>query len=287
VNLFSASADPLRQELPGQPLFLRAAGVDPLHMEVYSVEHVEGLRTGGDRIVHPSFGAFAHLGSEPSAPFYVQSRSRSPLDGFSDTTLTLGTPAGEAPPLLEETLSVDMTCTNRGLPSRIGLGDIHVPTQNSPTLAQFRNITPPTHPVPAPLGEELHWQLLAHLALNQRSLTELPTLKGLLGLYNFQSRADQNASRANALRAESLQEVECEPARRFLEGTPVRGMRTRVSVDEAKVAGPGDAFLLGCVLDDLLASAVTLNAFSELWVRLTPSQSEYRWTARNGERRLA
>src|SRR5262249_20366378 len=97
VNLFSVTADPMRQEAPGQPLFVRAGGVNPLHMEVYSIDHVEGLRAGGERVVHAPFPSFSHLGSEPGPPFYVLSRSRSPLDSFSDTTLTLGTPVSTTP----------------------------------------------------------------------------------------------------------------------------------------------------------------------------------------------
>ena len=40
INLFRADAEPLRFHAPGQEQLIRAAGVDPLHMEVYSVDQV-------------------------------------------------------------------------------------------------------------------------------------------------------------------------------------------------------------------------------------------------------
>jgi type VI secretion system protein ImpG len=139
-----------------------------------------------------------------------------------------------------------------------------------------------TKPVRPPLGSELHWRLLSHLSLNQRSLMEPGTLKALLELYNFQTTADQPAARANQLRVQSLRNVTGKPATRFLQGTPVRGAQVTLDVEEAGFTGLGDAFLFGSVLDELFASYVSLNAFSELSLRIQPSQVEYRWPPRNG-----
>ena len=105
----------------------------------------------------------------------------------------------------EETLSIDLTCTNRHLPAELRVGDISVPTPNSPTIARFRNLTGVTTPSPPPLGSELHWRLVAHLALNQRSLADPGALKSLCALYNFHS-TNRQQGRANELRATSIRE---------------------------------------------------------------------------------
>jgi type VI secretion system protein ImpG len=44
----------------------------------------------------------------------------------------------------------------------------------------------------------------------------------------------------------------------------------------------GEAFLFGCVLDELFASHASLNSFNELRVRLHPSKTVLRWPARSG-----
>jgi type VI secretion system protein ImpG len=254
-------------------------------MEVYSVEKVAGLAPGRARLEYAAFGAFSHLGSAPAA-FYQLVRSASPLDGFSDTHLSLQTPRGAPPVQGEETISVELTCTNRALPARLAVGDIKIPTSSSPTLAQFRNIAPVTQPVPPPLGQELHWQLVGHLALNLRSLASAEALRALLNLYNFQARADQTAARGIDLKIRAIRSLETHPARRFIDRVPVRGLATNLTLDESRYASAGDAFIFGCVLDRLLGSAITLNSFHKLSATLEPSRTQYGWTPRNGERLL-
>jgi type VI secretion system protein ImpG len=282
VNLFSTTSDPIRVGAMGHEHLLRASGLDPEHMEVYSVDTVTGLQAGRtDRLDYRPFFDFAHNTSE-AARFFRLRRSQSPLNDGIDTFLSLGSPRDAMPSAAEETLSIDLTCTNRSLPSRLQVGDLSMPTPASPTTAKFRNIIAITKPVRPPLGSELHWRLLSHLSLNQRSLMEPGTLKALLELYNFQATADQPAARANQLRVESLRNVSGKAATRFLQGAPVRGSQVTVDVEDAGFTGLGDAFLFGCVLDELFASYVSLNAFSELSLRIQPSQLEYRWPPRNG-----
>ncbi|WP_224363338.1 type VI secretion system baseplate subunit TssF [Hyalangium versicolor] len=282
VNLFTTSSDPIRVGTMGHEHLLRAAGLDPEHMEVYSVDTVTGLQAGRtDRLDYRPFFDFAHNQGD-NARFFRLRRSLSPLNDGIDTFLSLGSPRDAMPTATEETLSIDLTCTNRSLPSRLQVGDLSMPTPASPTTAKFRNLMAVTKPVRPPLGSELHWRLLSHLALNQRSLMDPGALKALLELYNFQTTADQPAARANQLRVESLRNVTGKPATRFLQGAPVRGSQVTVDVEEAGFTGLGDAFLFGAVLDEMFASYVSLNAFSEMNLRIQPSQVEYRWPPRNG-----
>lgn len=282
VNLFSTSSDPIRVGTLGHEHLLRAAGLDPEHMEVYSVDTVTGLQAGRtERLDYRPFFDFAHNTGE-NTRFFRLRRGQSPLNDGIDTYLSLGSPRDATPTAAEETLSIDLTCTNRSLPARLQVGDLSMPTPASPTTAKFRNIIAVTKPVRPPLGSELHWRLLSHLSLNQRSLMDPGALKAVLDLYNFQTTADQPAARANQLRIDSLRNVTGKPATRFLQGAPVRGAQVMIDVEESGFNGLGDAFLFGCVLDEMFASYVSLNAFSELLLRIQPSQVEYRWLPRNG-----
>src|SRR6218665_1680192 len=288
INLFSASAHPLRHHtLDGEHL-LRASDMEPRHSEVYSVDQVTGLQPGrNDRRHYRPFFDFAHGAGEGAEPaFYRLRRTASPIDDGIDTYLSLETARDVVPSISEETLSVDLTCTNRSLPARLQVGDVCLPTFTSPTQARFKNITPVSRPARAPLGTELHWRLLSHLAINQHSLADADVLRRLLELYNFHALTDDLTGRANRLRINAMRKVEVRACTRFLQGAPVRGNRTLLELDGTSFMGIGDSFLFGCLLDELFASNVTLNAFNELALRIQPSQMEYSWLPRNGTQML-
>ncbi|MFL5352666.1 type VI secretion system baseplate subunit TssF [Archangium sp.] len=285
INLFRAPANPLFHHALGREHLVRASELQPQHAEVYSVDSVTGLTAGrSDRRTYKPFHEFEHTQGEGAEPaFYRLRRIHSPVDDGIDTYLTLETPRDVAPTLgAEEVLSIDLTCTNRSLPARLQVGDITQSTPASPTNAKFKNITPVSRPARAPLGTELHWRLLSHLAINQHSIADSAALRRLLDLYNFQALADNLAARASRLRINAIRNVETKTLTRFLEGTPIRGNQTLVELDETNFMGVGDAFLFGCILDELLASHVTLNSFNELAIRLQPSQTEFAWLPRNG-----
>jgi type VI secretion system protein ImpG len=69
-----------------------------------------------------------------------------------------------------------------------------------------------------------------------------------------------------------------------VEGAPVRGSRVSILLDEDHFAGLGDAYLFACALDEMLGAQVPINSFSELHVKLAPSQREYAFTPRSGGR---
>lgn len=284
INLFRCEGEPLQLQVPGQEHLVRAAGLNPLHMEVYSVDSVTGVRAGGERQTYPPFVDFRH--AEDQRACYRLRHAPSPINDGIDTYLALATPRDVSPYLGAETLSLELTCTNRSLPSQLRLGDLKVPTASSPTIARFSNLGPVTKPARPPLGSELHWRLLSHLSLGHGSLASPDALRSLLSLYNFQAQSDYPLARANALRLDSIRAVNSAAARRFLQGAPVRGQRTVVELDESGFAGPGDLFLFGWVLDELFADNLTLNAFNELSVRFFPSRMEYSWPARSGSQPL-
>ncbi|QDE69765.1 MULTISPECIES: type VI secretion system baseplate subunit TssF [Myxococcus] len=289
VNLFSVPADPILHRTLDREHLLRASDLPPNHAEVYSVDSVTGLKAGrNERRVYRPFYEFTHTaGGDAEQSFYRLRRAPSPLDEGIDTYITLETPRNIAPEVnAEEALSMDLTCTNRSLPSRLQVGDLTASTSASPTQAKFKNISPVSRPARAPLGTELHWRLLSHLAINQHSLADAAALRRLMDLYNFHSLTDNLAARASRLRINAIRAVETKPVTRFLEGAPLRGHRTRVDLDEENFMGVGDSFLFGSVLEELLASHVTINSFNELSIRLHPSQTEFAWLPRNGSQTL-
>ncbi|MGF1468704.1 MAG: type VI secretion system baseplate subunit TssF [Sandaracinaceae bacterium] len=285
INLFAAGADPVLRDRRQHEHLLRASRLDPRHMEVYRVERVVGLRAQrrGRREYTP-FYSFRHAARRPEEQaFFCTRRARSPIDGGVDTYLSVRSGTDLEPDGDGETLSVDLLCTNRSLPTELRAGDLDRPTPRSPTVASFRNLVHVTRPVRPPLGSDLTWRLIAHLALNVRTLTDAESLRALLGLYNVQGEADEPLGQRNARRIASIRSVEARPARKVVERVAVRGQRIRIEVDRAAFASDGDAFAFGAALDALFASETPLNTFHELVVRLHPTGVELAWPGRLGE----
>jgi len=288
VNLFKGTSDPVPVAALGEEHLVRAADLPPAHMEVYSVDAAVGIPDGpGERIPVEPFFDFGHGARGTAACYYRLRRRHSAVDDGIDTFVSLTRPLDGGAGMDPATLSLDLTCTNRSLPGRIQLGEISQPTPASPTVARFRNIVAVTKPVRPPVGSELHWRLLAHLAATRSAISEPQALRTMLDLYNVQGIVDQQSGRANRLRIEGIARSTATCTRRLLEGAPVRGTRVDVELDEAHFAGPGDAFLFGSVIDELLAARAGLNVFSELGVRLSPSQREFSFAPRSGGRVLA
>lgn len=288
LNLFEVSGDPVKLDPLVYEHLIRASGVNPRHMEVFDLTEVLGIRQGqSQRRKYKPFFGFAHGQRQDDETEYYRLRpTPSPIDDGTDTYLTVVTPRDVAPSEVEETLSMDMRCTNRMLPAELQLGEISVAPRGSSSPAPFKNISPVTTPVRSPLGSELHWRLLSHLAINRQSLADANNLKSLLSLYNFQALVSQVAGRANELKIESIRSVEANPVTRMMQGAPVRGVQTLVELDESRVGNEGEAFLFGCMLDELFATHAPLNSFNELKVRLHPSKTVFRWPARSGTMRI-
>ncbi len=287
VNLFETSADPIKRDPKISEHLLRASGVKPQHMEIFEVSEVVGVRQGQtQRKQYAPFIAYTHATEGRSAAYYTLRPASSPIDDAMDIYLSIVTPRGVAPSEVEEVLSIDVVATNRKLPAELQIGEISVTPRGVSSPAPVRNIAPVTVPMRPVLGDELHWRLLSHLGLSRSSLADVAVLRATLALYNFQRLVSDAAGRANELRVESLRKVVATPMTRLLEGAPVRGARIDVEVDEMRLGNAGEAFLFGCVLDELFAGHVPLNSLTELQLTLHPSKVEFRWPARNGRRTI-
>jgi type VI secretion system protein ImpG len=286
VNLFAHEADPIRLDDRRLEYRVRPAGQDLDHFEVYTLDRISGLVQGTGKPVEfrPFFGF--HRPPDSDVRFYRHYLEPSGRVEGSDVFLVpiLGDPPGEGPRV--EVLSLELTCTNRQLPSRLKVGDISVATPTSPAFARFRNIVRPTASVPPPLGGDLHWRLLSHMTLNYLSLVRLDTLRGILGLYHFRARVDRQAEHGLRQLLEGLKKVSTEPRTRLVGGVPFRGIEVDIEVDEENFAGEGEVYLFGSVLSEFFAQYVTLNAYSRLTVKGLKFREIHAWPMRVGDRIL-
>lgn len=290
VNLFKHSADGIRVDHSRTQYRVRPSttGGPPQHYEIYSVDKVVGLIQGeAQRRDYPPLHAFQHVGGVGEDAIYHQTRLVDAVVGEGTDTYISFVSADQkfvVPPT--ETISIDITCSNRNLASRLKIGDVSMATSNSPEFARFRNITPISRSLRPPLGKGLHWRLISHLSLNYLSLTSVEALRGILELYNYQALYDRQAARENILRLEGLESMEAKLVERLLGGAPVRGTSILLHMNESNFAGEGDMYVFASVLNEFFALYASMNALTELKVRGTRYGEIYEWPPRLGQQAI-
>jgi type VI secretion system protein ImpG len=284
VNLFPHEADPVRLDQTRTEYKVRPSGDNSLHYEIFTIDKLSGMvkAVGKSREYRPLFKFSRPPGSD--VLYYRARLQPSVSDEGNDVFITPLPPQDSVEMPDIEVLSLELTCTNRQLPAKLKPGDVNVPTSGSPTFARFKNITKPLPAVPPPLGTDLHWRLLSHLALNYLSLIDLDSLRTLLGLYNFRARVDRQAENAQKLQLEGIKRIAATPATRLMAGHPVRGLSVEVDLDEENFGGEGEAYLFGAILDEFFAQYVSLNAFIRLSVKGLKFGEIHAWPTRIGER---
>jgi type VI secretion system protein ImpG len=103
---------------------------------------------------------------------------------------------------------------------------------------------------------------------------------------DFHAIHDRQAARANQLRIAAIKSVSVQPTDRLYRGAPVRGVRATMELDENGFSGEGEMYLFASVLNEMFASYVSLNSFTQLTVRGTNTNVVYTWEPRSGNRTL-
>ncbi|WP_095194623.1 type VI secretion system baseplate subunit TssF [Pseudomonas sp. Irchel 3A7] len=281
VNLFTHDALPVRLDGKQDEHLLLPAEYDPQHCGVFSVESVTGWRTGGlgNREYVP-FESFEHDPSfdvPVSRPHYsVRQRSSLLHDGL-DTYLSFGIQHCE----VQETLSVELMCTNQNLPRKLKPGDINQPCRQTPEFLRFRNITSVTSCFAPPLNQDFLWKLISNMSLNYLSLADVNALKLILETYDLPRYYDQQAEKVSKRLLGGLKSIKHQHVDRLHRGLPVRGLRTELVIDPQGYIGEGDLFVFASVLNEFFALYASLNSYHEL--RVISTQGEvYQWTPRMG-----
>ena len=187
-----------------------------------------------------------------------------------------------------ETITVQATCTNRDLPSRLPFGNPQGDFEldgNAPVsrIVALRKPTPTLRPGSA---RGSLWSLISHLSLNYLSLVE----QGKTALQTLLRLSDFTASASSRTLLDGITSVHSLPrfARLVSEGGVafVRGISVEIELDEEKFVG-GGVYLFASVLERFLALYCSMNSFSQLTARVAQRKEVLReWQPRAGRRIL-
>lgn len=284
VNLFKQSAEPVNvtHEIPDY--LVLPDGLARQHHQIYSIDSVIGLRQGD--VNHRPYVPFSWMRFDASQRERTYRASIKPaMSGdWVETYLSLSYEPDEVP--RPETLSIELTCTNRWLPERLRLGDVSEPTNTSPERCAFRNITPVKGAVDAPIGENLLWSCISHTALNFMSLGSTDTTRSILRLYNSFRTNDHTIRVANERQIEGILSVQTEQATKLHRGTVIRGQVVKMVCDQSNWPSVGSMHLWGCVLARFFATYASINLYTRFEMKDRNTGVEFKWPAMLGAKPL-
>lgn len=300
-NEFERAANPFAR-LPLRPEYrLLASGRPHEALEVLEVLDLGGQRQGErQRTAYAPLHTVLGRPDLDQLPWYEVRLRADSRRRTTSTWLILSPPARLDQ---EERLSATVVCGNGQLPAQLRPGEVSEATGIAGGVVT-RNLAPPTPSWAPPLGTDLVWRMLGHLAASENMLHDVEGLRAQLSLYNFRvSSGDARDTEVHRRRMAALRSVRGLPVDRLVpvrslmgEGRTAppaarvacRGTELQMVVDGGQLDGEGIAWLYGSVIDRFLADTTTLNTFSRLVVKEGGRAfEEIGWPARLGERTLA
>lgn len=282
VNIFPHGAEPILLDHRKPRYRIRPSDMRAQNYQVYAVTSVTGFAQGSVRQrTYVPYEMFRNITAEEAS--YNITRTQSALGETMEPSIEVS--YAKDAKLVPETLSLELQCTNYRLPESLQIGDIREPTDNSPELCRFANISRPTATVQPPFGAGILWRLLSHVSLNYMSLADAESLKAQLRLYIFPDSRDRASIVANNKRVDGILEFTTEEANRLLAGSVIRGHELHLTLNSQNFASTGDMYLFSSILDFFLASYSGINCYSRFHVTDYNTGEKHTWPMRLGERR--
>ena len=299
INLFSHLAEPIRADQTKPEYRVIPDLYRPDATEVYSVDSVKArsLTTRVTRSYRPFF-SFTHAQTPArDEAFWYGVRRSSERTGDAGTQNYLSIVDAEFRPQRppDETLLVEVTCTNRDVPPNLALQFKFDELEFRDSRLEFRFTQRPSRPLRPPLDRKLDWRLISHLGLSYLSLVgnagdtgSADALREMLQLYNFSEDLVVH-NRILAIRA-----VASRPHRARLmmkqgkDTVPLfcHGLAVDLDLDGSPFNASG-VFLFACFLESFLGLYSPINSFTQLTATIDEGRRILkRWPPRAGEKSL-
>lgn len=304
INLFPYSAEPILLTGYEEEYLAIPSLLTPDHFEAFSFFQVTGWSENNtppksgyiqktdrvqDRTYYP-FETFQHEEERERKgnAFYYRTRIKENIyHGGLDHYISFSRSDESDQILKNETISIDMLCTNRFIPLELGKGDIKATQNTDPSYVNITNITEPTVPLHPIIDEKLLWMLISNLSLNYTSLLSKESLQTIIKAYDFKSFHDRQSEKITRKKInEGIISIETTTIDRIYRGLPVRGIRSILKLDQDAFSCEGDLFLFGKVLSHFFGFYASINSFHDLTVINVTNNERYEFPAIIGEQPL-
>jgi type VI secretion system protein ImpG len=304
INLFKKAAEPIRIDPTKAEYLIIPDLYHPNSNEIYSVDSVTSRSFGSrqTRVYKPLY-SFRHVEDQALEDTFwnsVRRPSHKPGDRGTEVYLTLVDLSLRPSHPPDEALLVDLTCTNRDLPTNLIFRYKYGELSLSETRVSARCVRRPSAPVRSTLARGLDWRFVSYLGMNYLSLVNegmdgdlsrshnADSLREILEVYNF---SEDPAFRR---KLQGMRSVSSSPMRarirmrRGHDTIPVfcHGTSVTLDFDEEPFATSG-LFLFAAVLERFLALYAPINSFTQVTATTDDGRRVLRqWAPRSGEQIL-
>lgn len=271
VNLFKRAACPIELTHAAPDYELIADGSPAKAYDIYSVDKVTTVQKSRHGQTLTEFRPYYSLrhgeaGGRDGRYYVVRRDALMALsDPGHETRISLVDLDLDPLAIQDGSVSIDLTCTNRDLPGRLGIGDGNAAgaltleqATDDLSLRLLRRPTPQYR-----FNTEDHWRLIAHLSLSHCALSSdgLNLLKETLTLYDLPQSSVSRAQIAGIVGLEHRKATVW--MRDDGHSSLVHGLAVRVTLDEDAFAGTG-IHLFVSVLDHFFGLYVHCHSFTQL-----------------------
>lgn len=281
VNLFQRPGQPISVTNLTADYGVLADAAHARAFEVYSIDSVKMVRRREQKEVVTEFRPFYSLRHGEDATkkaHYWMLRSDPTLEAISpgyEKRITLVDGDFNPMEIQKTSLSIELTCTNRDLPSTLkcGQSDGDLTPLRDAESYKARLLRRPTRTYRFSAEQGLHWRLISHLTLNHRALSQggLPAFREMLALHDLPQSPISQRQREGIVglaQSETVNWMKLKHGASLVHGTEVR-----MTLDEEAFAGSG-MLLFVEVIDQFLGLYAQVNSFTELVVLSQQSGKE-------------
>ncbi|RJG09477.1 type VI secretion system baseplate subunit TssF [Massilia cavernae] len=273
VNLFCKGGEPIRLTHATASYPVLADARRAYAFEVQSIDAVKLVRQTpqGESVVdfRPFYSLKHGQTPEKSGHYWVMRRDDTLADqspGY-ETQISIVDIDFDPAEVETSTLSLELTCTNRDLPSLLthGQRDGDLFLEGGSSVRAISFLRKPTPSSRFERGRGAHWRLMSHLSLNHLSLAEggLDAFREMLALYDL-PRSPSSQRQIGGIAA-----ISHKAANAWLPGNPfaclVRGVEVRLAIDEEAFVGSG-IHAFAHIIERFLGLYVHANSFTQLVV---------------------
>jgi type VI secretion system protein ImpG len=291
VNLFRQRGEPIRLAHTTASYPVLADARRAYAYEVHSIDTVKLVRQTpqGESVVQfrPFYSLKHGQTPEQNGHYWVMRRDETLAEkspGF-ETQISIVDIDFDPGEVETDTLSVELTCTNRDLPAALSYGqrggDLFLEGGSIARSISF--LRKPTTSHRFERGGGAHWRLISHLSLNHLSLADggVDAFREMLALYDL-PRSPSSQRQIGGIAA-----IGHKAANTWLPGNPfaclVRGVEVRLTIDEEAFVGSG-IHAFAHIIERFLGLYVHANSFTQLVMVSNKTGEELlKFTPRSGD----